>query len=64
MERVIVSVQPVQQRRLAVRLVLEDDIRLLALGRWVVDRGGALGTAPVALGDEEGRARDSGVDLS
>jgi hypothetical protein len=63
-ERVIVAIQPVQQRSLAVGLVLEHDVGLLALGRGEVDRRGALGTAPVALGDEEGAAHGAGVDIS
>jgi hypothetical protein len=63
-KRVIVSIQPVQQRRLAVCLVLKHGVGLFALGRGVVDGGRALGTAPVALRDEEGAADGARVDFA
>lgn len=63
-QRVVVAIQSVQQRRLAGGLVLKGHIGCLALGRGEVLSSGALGTTPVALGDEEGATDGARVDLA
>ncbi len=64
MQRVIVTIQPVQQGRLRRSLVLKHGIGLAVLGRREVGGGRALGPAPVALADEEGGRGDARVDVA
>ncbi len=62
-ERVVVAVEAVEERRLGRRLVVQHGVGLLVLGRRVADRGRALGAVPVALADEEGARVDARVDI-
>lgn len=64
MQGVVVAVEAVEEGGAGARLVLEGDVRILALGRGEVLRGGALGPAPVALADVKGAADDAGVGVA
>lgn len=63
-QRVVIAVQTIQVRRLGGRLVLVDSVGCFPLWRREVLGFGALGAVPVSLADEEGRARDVGVDFA
>lgn len=63
-ERIVVSIQPIQQGRLPGGLVLERYIWCLALWRGEVLGGGTLGPSPVALADEEGAPDGAGIDFA
>lgn len=63
-QRVVVAVEAVQQRGLERGGILEHGVGRLALGRRVVDRRGALGSAPVALRDVKCRARGARVHVA
>lgn len=64
MQRVVVAVEAVQQRGLGGGLVRDGGVGGLALGRGEALGRGALGAAPVALGDVEGRRGDARVDVA
>lgn len=64
MQRVVISIQPVQHRRFGASLHLNRSIRGLVF-RWrIVLRRWTLGASPVALADEEAAAGNAGVDLT
>lgn len=63
MEGIVVAIESVQQRGFVGGLVLKHQVGLLALGRGEVDGGRALGTAPVALANVEGRGGNASVGL-
>lgn len=64
MQRVVISIQPVQHRRLCGGLHLNSSIRGLVF-RWrIVLRSWTLGTSPVTLADEKAAASDACVHLT
>lgn len=64
MQRVVIAVETVQQSRLGVSLVFQCGIWRLPFGRREVLRRRPLGSAPVALSNEESRADNTSVDLA
>lgn len=64
MQRVVVTIEAIQERRLLPGLVLKCEVRLLALGRREVDRSRALWPTPVALAHEEGTPDGTRVNLT
>ena len=64
MKRVVIPVQPIQQRRLPRRLYLMHNIRLLPFRRRIIHRSRTFGPTPIALADEKCAADRSRVGLA